>query len=1359
MTASISSPPAAPGAAPSAAAPDSPANGLIGRPQKPIRVISFAGGLFDTALQLGVVHALLVSRGRAPDIVIGSSAGAVNAVALAEVLQAGPPDAQVARFRQLLEAYRQAPGEIAQAFRPDQSRVDTQRPLEPLKLPVHHWLERRGRLAAVAAQAGLINLYNTLLNIRLTIGTITQGVRRWLGVQAAAEIRKRWARPFVVASESFRSWTLLGVNLRHAAALVPPIIEASLRSGPSKEEGATAGELIFASKTWRVTKRNAAYVASLLVLIAVWLMVSTAVAVVPTVVGDLLLRAGRPVWGVLAPRWHVLIAFWLGWGAVCLLFISLTSGRSLRALVTALGTVLVFGLLIGIWSLALAAALSVPLLLDAAYNAIARGTMFRWPWQYGLTYWIALPVVLLAIGVLGVGLLGWRGKTIGIRLLALYCLDDAILDPDALRQLLTRLMDPGYYGEGDINRVVEQALRDDNTPQRSPLGAKLVGSYAQAEKVPPIHVAVTVADVASGKLRTLPGSVRVVDALVAALARPPLFPPVSCDGHLLVDATAVAQEPTQALMALLRDPGLVDERAAAVNIYCVAPFPFNQGGLGPTPGSDGRPQRYGELLDVVKRAKQLRRFRDATVERRLTELHTCAMPRAGSVFFPTSRGPLVRAWVYSIEPEHPLDVNLMTMQAESEAKRRQIIAETVADGCRAALQMMIQPAMDATATENTASAHTARGVVMPCRAAIEKHLTPRGITDSLPGSAPPPPKTPSKGAVPPPSTGPGVFEVCEHCALYRRPLAEEPVPRPQTLIIPEKRTNAPEWPVKGADPDWVEPPHAMSPRVPELGEQLGSDWPAPRPGIAGDQRSTVSLLFSGGVFRGVFQVGVLNAVSEASLRPDVVAGASVGSITAAMVARAFVTDSTLSGPDALQTRQIFIQRLAATYLAIDRLVLTDRFADFVRGLTVRAAQARFSLREADRVLRRFDAADPWTFNRELRRVVAGIERLTYVSPFELRDLVESARRQRGGRAMRLLGLYFQELLDRAGVGLEVLGAEPLELLIRDYVLEGLTNGSAEHVTFETFLDRGLLFLATATNLTDGRLETLGEEQLGGMSPNLLQALLASSAFPGVFRPRWSWELRPGTAKVDQYIDGGVIDNLPLDAVASFLEIAARAELIPHRPDIPHVILSASLEPQPLQIGDAPTLEELRHNWPRLRRRAAELAYNRKLELFSETQKNLRAIVEARGNVIPAPDWIPLDLEVVTVIPRWLCGTFAFHPMLGFRRRKQARSIAHGCASTLLELGRLITGKNGPARVAAWGIAADHVPSAEQALAADPFVPIARRSKKGNCWYRPAVPCPFSFEGQRQVGGRDGTKASELNKIYNECRDIATHRPQ
>ena len=78
---------------------------LIGKPGQPVRVLAFSGGLFEAAMQLGTVHALLVSRAEPPEVVAGMSTGAINAVAAAEILQAGrtvnrgaETDAQVARF-------------------------------------------------------------------------------------------------------------------------------------------------------------------------------------------------------------------------------------------------------------------------------------------------------------------------------------------------------------------------------------------------------------------------------------------------------------------------------------------------------------------------------------------------------------------------------------------------------------------------------------------------------------------------------------------------------------------------------------------------------------------------------------------------------------------------------------------------------------------------------------------------------------------------------------------------------------------------------------------------------------------------------------------------------------------------------------------------------------------------------------------------------------------------------------------------------------------------------------------------------------------------------------------------------------
>ena len=80
---------------------------------------------------------------------------------------------------------------------------------------------------------------------------------------------------------------------------------------------------------------------------------------------------------------------------------------------------------------------------------------------------------------------------------------------------------------------------------------------------------------------------------------------------------------------------------------------------------------------------------------------------------------------------------------------------------------------------------------------------------------------------------------------------------------------------------------------------------------------------------------------------------------------------------------------------------------------------------------------------------------------------------------------------------------------------------------------------------------------------LLYGLLASSAFPAVFRPRHSWEIFRETSDMHHYIDGGVMDNLPLDAVARFLDRASHASsgAIVRRPkigdqEVPHLIFTA-----------------------------------------------------------------------------------------------------------------------------------------------------------------------------------------------------------
>ncbi len=1390
--------------------------GQIGSQDLPIRAVAFSSGGFDTAMQLGVVHALLTIQGKAPDAVVGVSAGAVNAVALAEILQAGfdpflnpawddldiagrelliedRQRARVSRFRQIFEEYLNAPRELARAFAPDTLQVEARKPLVPLMLPIHDALERDGREREVLARQGLINLLNDLLGTRVSIATLTRFIRRALGVKAAGELPSRTGRLLTSGFELLRTWALIGVNLPRAAGLVPALLKpflklrARIRGRPS-----TAAQIIFSPRWAQGLRRGLRQIANVALLLVSWLVVTVTVFAAPYVI----IRLGSGVLRILT--WMGVAAdparLWLDAHAIPVgLILYLAIGVALALLIAGSGA----------WSqivdfnrsssgavfrelgwqglsllLLLAALLLVPLVLSVLGVKLALGLAWADTVRPGFALAVNLYWAVLALLVLAGFLLRYRDPedSYARRLLAQYDIADGLLNVHPLRQFFIRLFDPGYYGVRQMDDVVDRALRNDYTPSFQPTRDKLIRTYEAEGQSPPIAVGLMVANLAALRdppkgterspdiVEIVPPDAKVVDGLLAATAVTPLFPPVPVRANLFIDGANVALEATRGLLKLMRQR--TNAESTAIHLYSVSPLPFSSPSLREETGGDEcEPPAYLSLLEVAYRALLLQRFRDATLERRLTELFTRAMP-ADKAVKEVDGTRFLRVWVTPVEPEQPLELNHRLTRCGTLEESRRLIAETVADGCRAALEVMIRKSMDPIA-----------GPVLPCRTAVEKHLAERPAQWRLPllADAEPQPTDPNPG--------PGLPEVCRHCRLsaqWAPPAvagAKQPPPA-RALVVRPWEEIGPAWPHEyeeevplpdGAperDAHFVKATTAYEEKSRQVlrgfrasfestTDKRSSEqriWPRTRPTGAGDERPLVSFLFSGGVFRGVYQLGTLNALAESGLTPDVIAGASVGSITAAMVAQAFTA---APGPD----RDGRIGRLAATYLAVDRLILTDRFADFVRGLTLRSAETRFSLQQADRFFRRYDQAGAAAFDREARMVIAGLERLFWLSPFELKDLVKAFRLRRKRRIYDLLRAHTQEWLDRMGVGNQVLGAEPLELLIVEHVLQrlkGETWVDQRAIPFDRFLGgAGMYFLATTTNLTMGRLEVLGEQQLdqSGVSAFLLEGLLASSAFPGVFRPRWSWEVMPGSNARHQYIDGGVMDNLPLDAVAHFLRNAAEENLVALRPQVhgqavPHLLFSASLEISP----EPPSPEELQRfatEWPKVWARARQLKYNKKLELFAETQRALRAIHQAA----PGP-FQPVDLEVVMVRPRWLCSTFGFHPMLGFRRRQQMASIAHGCATGLLELARAARRPPQAGWAPGWGLDESNLPESPPPTDMDPIVPGA--APPGHCWFRPGVLCTFSAERLKETGLPQAT-INELTGIHAACGRRETHQ--
>ena len=138
---------------------------------------------------------------------------------------------------------------------------------------------------------------------------------------------------------------------------------------------------------------------------------------------------------------------------------------------------------------------------------------------------------------------------------------------------------------------------------------------------------------------------------------------------------------------------------------------------------------------------------------------------------------------------------------------------------------------------------------------------------------------------------------------------------------------------------------------------------------------------------------------------------------------------------------------------------------------------------------------------------------------------------------------------------------------------------------------------------------------------------------------------------------------------------------------PHLILTASLEVDPpnLELDDR-ELDLTAKSWMRLRRRVKQLSYNVKIDRFAAAQVAFDALfsrdtkAQQPSNM---PAWRPLWLKVITIKPKWLCKTFAFHSLLGFRQSAQAESIAHGCASTFAHFAGLArVGKGVGRRLAA-----------------------------------------------------------------------------
>src|SRR5207245_8800750 len=99
-----------------------------------------------------------------------------------------------------------------------------------------------------------------------------------------------------------------------------------------------------------------------------------------------------------------------------------------------------------------------------------------------------------------------------------------------------------------------------------------------------------------------------------------------------IDGSVVANEPIRALLSDL--PQRVNPQSTYVDVYSVSSLPLAAAERAERAASDAttatKLTEYAGLVEIARRALRLERFRDATLERRMTEIVTRSPPPGGA---------------------------------------------------------------------------------------------------------------------------------------------------------------------------------------------------------------------------------------------------------------------------------------------------------------------------------------------------------------------------------------------------------------------------------------------------------------------------------------------------------------------------------------------------------------------------------------------------------------------------------------------------------------------------------------------------------------------------------------------------------
>jgi predicted acylesterase/phospholipase RssA len=517
--------------------------------------------------------------------------------------------------------------------------------------------------------------------------------------------------------------------------------------------------------------------------------------------------------------------------------------------------------------------------------------------------------------------------------------------------------------------------------------------------------------------------------------------------------------------------------------------------------------------------------------------------------------------------------------------------------------------------------------------------------------------------------------------------------------------------------------------------------------LAGD-RPRIVFVANGGVFRGAFHIGVIGALLATKTEPDLIVGASVGTLMGGALAA-----MTCAGEP---RRWELLGDLVRIFEHVDQEVaLTRRLKTAVRDVGVRAREVRLSPRQVRRMLKRGSRHDPgYAAAGAPPPLIDAISELCLIPHRQTATIAAEFVAGHVTQAIHaFLGELRHETLVRLDIDRELIGAWGLVQAARRIF------GHVKPGERQPFLrgDVGVAVFATATQLGQQAPLLLGVEATYPAMPfDFVEAALASSAFPCVFSPRRESDLYPGVGAVEvRMADGGMFDNLPFMPAIGILSRCQEEyrrgsgrkarEFLQQRHAQPDLIIAGALDanPGPIdgELGDPFSVA----------RRAKTLQNNVKIRSFVRLAERVHG---QAGALLDATKTDPVTAEterimdalvtagVLPVFPTdrdHLNPTFAFSASMGLKRARVLRSVADGCFQTLAAFAQA-PADAGPLAAALRGLSA-RVPRMTFAA--------GRRPRRGDCPYftnggRP-LRCPFA---------RDDTRAMN---VYAACAADARHQ--